>query len=84
MSVVTLSGPIADEIAAERGEAAEDKSPALRHPAQPPKATSRSRSRRPVPTSLGPRAGSTFEVEDTEVPRRARGGTLTPPSFKPW
>ena len=80
MPQVTLSGPIAEQILAKRGEAAEDKSPAPHKPA--PKPTARSCSRGPLPTSSAePRADGTFDDEDTEVLRRARGGTLNPQSL---
>ena len=77
---VTLSGPIAEQIIAERGEAA-DKSPAPRAD-RPPKSRppQRSRSRRPPVGEDVPRADGSFRDEDTEVLRRARGGTLNPPS----
>ena len=69
-----------EEIIAGRGEAAEDKSAAPRTAVSEPLA--HSGSRKPLPTSTAvPRADGTFEDEDTEFLRRARGGTLNPPSL---
>ena len=72
--MVTLSGPIAEEILAERGgAAAENKSPAL-HRSTPSSRPDRSRSR----VSLTPRADGTFDDPDVDALRVARGGTLQP------
>ena len=77
---VTLSGPIAEQILAERGEAA-DKSPAPRAERTPKsRPPQRSRSRRPPQSTDLPREDGSFADDDTEVLRRARGGTLNPPS----
>ena len=68
MPRVTLSGPIAAEIIAERGEAAEDKSPAPRVTRTPrSKPPERSRSRKPLPASTAvPRADGTCEGWHTQ------------------
>ena len=70
----------ADTVPAARtaGEDQVDKSPAASAPAAP-KPVSRSRSR--VPAVLVPRADGTFDDQDTEFLRRARGGNLSSPNL---
>ena len=74
---VTLSGPIAQEIAAERGEAAEDKSPAPRTAKSEPPARSCSRKS----TQLCQGRMELSKTRTLRFFRRARGGTLNPPSL---